>query len=129
MAESAKKKECGITAAVRGPSSVAVRSESRSHRMYDVPVKEVKDKATDVSTYKCHVCARVFQSHSSLHDHMKNTGHEQKVHSCGVCNKKFQNNHSLRDHMKSTGHEQKTYSCGVCNKNFQNNHSLRDHIE
>ncbi|KAJ7991591.1 hypothetical protein DPEC_G00285480 [Dallia pectoralis] len=89
-------------------------------------VNHVKNVHTKLTTeYRCGVCEEVFESVTSLTDHLQT--HIKATRTCNVCGKCFPSDSSMRIHMVShTGEKQ--YQCKACWKCFKTKGYMHLHM-
>ncbi|XP_046384306.1 zinc finger protein 37 homolog [Ischnura elegans] len=99
---------------------------------------------SETCNYCCHVCGKLFKTHSSLLNHARihvldelkesgrdstvlANGHLVKLYQCQVCDKKFRQSGHLAIHIK--GHSGvRRFACGECSMSFTEKYNLRRHI-
>lgn len=76
----------------------------------------------------CHVCARVYNSSSSLHAHLlEHSDIKRPRVSCPICGKTFKDARIMQKHQERT-HESKQLQCPHCPKISPNRNALSRHI-
>lgn len=77
----------------------------------------------------CHVCGKVYQSHRSLTNHLKDHDDiKQPTSECNICGKSFKTKYTMLRHVKWT-HEQKgqVFHCPVCQKTLPSQYAVQTH--
>ncbi|CAH0698226.1 unnamed protein product [Spodoptera exigua] len=76
----------------------------------------------------CHLCGRLFQDSSGLHQHLKRfhmTRTGNRTYSCSVCGKNYNNQAAVRTHMIK--HIHRKFSCDQCSSVFSSPYTLSQH--
>lgn len=76
----------------------------------------------------CHLCGRLFQDSSGLHQHLKRfhmTRPGNRTYSCSVCGKNYNNQAAVRTHMIK--HIHRKFSCDQCTSIFSSPYTLSQH--
>ncbi|XP_050556885.1 zinc finger protein ZFP2-like [Spodoptera frugiperda] len=76
----------------------------------------------------CHLCGRLFQDSSGLHQHLKRfhmTRPGNRTYSCSVCGKNYNNQAAVRTHMIK--HIHRKFSCDQCASIFSSPYTLSQH--
>ncbi|KAK1342796.1 hypothetical protein QTO34_015563 [Cnephaeus nilssonii] len=84
-------------------------------------------RTTEIKSYECHECKKVFTDHLSLKNHIgSHTG--SKPYQCKECGKAFHFLACFKKHMK-TPTEEKPYECKECTKAFGCSSFFRAHMK
>uniref|UniRef100_A0A1B6KWC2 Protein krueppel n=1 Tax=Graphocephala atropunctata TaxID=36148 RepID=A0A1B6KWC2_9HEMI len=82
-----------------------------------------------IVSYKCLECLNIFNSCSTLAEHIKNSHVKfKKPFSCIVCAKRFRSSKLASEHRK-VEHPDFSIVCPVCGEKFEGKHKLTDHLK
>ena len=111
------------TQAQQGSESSSVPTSAVSDHQY--PRSKVKQQQKP----QCHLCKKIYTRMSSLNEHLKSCGNQDKPkYACPKCGKQgFSTHSSLTRHSKSCGGTISDPTCSTCKKTFPNMGSLRRH--
>lgn len=101
-------------------------NSARNHH----PTASNIDEKPDFEPYKCDICNKAFQLHSSLLKHRvyHNTGNPLK---CTTCGKHFRKQATLKEHMKShikTKAVRSLHECSICGNRYRYVIQLKKHM-
>ncbi|XP_044736042.1 gastrula zinc finger protein XlCGF67.1-like [Chrysoperla carnea] len=83
---------------------------------------------SDVKTYKCPICEKLFKTNDLRNSHIKYTHNNERHFKCTECSKSFQTRSVLKKHIRThTG--ERPYECELCGKAFQQRSTLKTHMK
>jgi len=103
-------------------------SEGVAHTVLSTkdPLAQEDKKISEVPTYSCTVCKKVFKRATYLRRHVESIHVGVKTHNCPHCTKSFKDRTALKNHVKGHTNE-RPFSCGMCSKSFRRKESLIYH--
>ena len=89
--------------------------------------KQLLEKTTNNSFYKCETCLKSFKKRYRLKNHIE-TVHNSVRYICEYCAKLYKSKTALDTHKRIKHTHKAIYCCKVCNKNFMDKHLYVGHI-
>ena len=83
---------------------------------------------TNIMTYLCVTCSKVFSTTSNLNRHIKTVHLKERSFNCPHCVKLFNLKQNLERHIKTVHLNERNYKCPHCDKAFGQNSDLQSHV-